>query len=223
MISHPSDRSGQAVASRAAREPHVGVALALALALVAAPLLGADEGPEPGEARPAPQRAEPDEAAAAGHLDFDVTAVADHDGALAARLAEKPRVLEPLARAARAFEVDSELLLALAWHESRWRPDSVGPAGAVGVMQVLPGTARQVVAATPALRPPIDLTAPADNARVGAAYIARMLDRYDGDRRAALQAYNQGPVAIDAGRASQRAVTYARRVLATADVLAAAH
>lgn len=222
MTSHPSGSSGQAVASRPAREPTVGVALALALTLVAAPMLGANEAREPGAARPAPQPAEPGEAAPGGRLDFDVTAVADHDEALAARLAEKPRVLEPLVRAARAFDVDAELLLALAWHESRWRPDAVGPAGAVGVMQVLPGTARQVVAATAALRSPVDLTAPADNARVGAAYIARMLARYDGDRRAALQAYNQGPVAIDAGRASQRAVSYARRVLATADVLAAA-
>lgn len=231
MTSHPSGSvgpsasAGQAVASRHAREPHVGVAVALALTLVAAALLGADEARQPGEPRPAPRRADAGdagEATPAGRLDFDVAAVTDHDEALAARLAEEPRVLEPLARAARTYEVDTELVLALAWHESRWRPEAVSPAGAVGVMQVMPGTAERVVAADALLQPPVDLTSPGDNARVGAAYIARMLDRYDGDPRTALQAYNQGPTPIDAGRPSQRAIGYAQRVLATADALAAA-
>lgn len=206
---------------RTAREPQAGVVVAIVLTLVGAFLLAGvdDGGGDPSEVRisrvpDAPEGGDP--------LDIDVAAVAEHDEALAARLADKPEVLEPLARAAADFDVDTELVLALAWHESRWDPDTVSHANAVGVMQVMPGTADSVVADTDEIEGPVDLTDPADNAAIGTAYIGGLLDRYDGDRRRALQAYNQGYVTLEQQGPYPSAASFSERVVTTAEALAAA-
>lgn len=205
---------------RTAREPQAGVVVAIVLTLVGAFLLaGVDDGDDPSEVRisrvpDAPEGGDP--------LDIDVAAVAEHDEALAARLADKPDVLEPLAQAAADFDVDTELVLALAWHESRWDPDTVSHANAVGVMQVMPGTADSVVADTDEIEGPVDLTDPADNAAIGTAYIGGLLDRYDGDRRRALQAYNQGYVTLEQQGPYPSAASFSERVVTTAEALAAA-
>lgn len=205
---------------RTAREPQAGLVGAIVLTLVGAFLLaGVDDGggdqPEVPISRAAdvePRDGDP--------LDIDVSAVAEHDEALAERLAEEPDVLEPLAQAAADFDVPTELVLALAWHESRWEPDTVSHANAVGVMQVMPGTADSVVAETDAIEPPVDLTDPADNAAIGTAYIDGLLDRYDGDRRRALQAYNQGYVTLEQQGPYPSAASFSERVVTTADALA---
>lgn len=208
--------------SRTAREPQAGVVVAVVLTLVGAALLAGvdDDGgdqPEVGISRAAD--VEPQDG---GPLDIDVAAVAEHDEALAERLAAEPDVLEPLAQAAADFDVDTELVLALAWHESRWEPDTVSHANAVGVMQVMPGTADSIVAETDQIEPPVDLTDPADNAAIGTAYIDGLLDRYDGDRRRALQAYNQGYVTLEQQGPYPSAASFSERVVTTADALAAA-
>lgn len=206
---------------RTAREPQAGVVGAIVLTLVGAFLLaGVDDGGDPSEVRisrvpdAAPEGGDP--------LDIDVPAVAEHDEALAERLADEPDVLEPLARAAADFDVDTELVLALAWHESRWDPGTVSHANAVGVMQVMPGTADSVVADVDEIEGPVDLTDPADNAAIGTAYIGGLLDRYDGDRRRALQAYNQGYVTLEQQGPYPSAASFSERVVTTAEALAAA-
>lgn len=203
-----------------AGEPQIGVAVAMAVTLVGAALLGGS-GDEQSEVRiTRAQAAAEEEADAAGPLEFDVAAVAAQDEALAERLKEEPAVLAPLAEAAAAFEVDPELVLALAWHESRWNRDTVSHAGAVGVMQVMPSTADRIVSDTEAIEPPVDLTDPADNAQIGTAYISGLLDRYDGDRRRALQAYNQGYVTLEKQGPYPSAVAFSERVVATAELIA---
>ena len=84
--------------------------------------------------------------------------------------------------------IDQALLDAVAWRESGFRADAVSPKGAIGVMQLMPGTARALG---------VDATDGADNVRGGARYLRSLLARYDGDIVKTLAAYNAGPAAVD--------------------------
>ncbi len=91
-----------------------------------------------------------------------------------------------LADAARVYGLQPGLLEAVAWQESRGRMSAVSHKGALGVMQLMPGTAAELgVSAT-------DL---ADNIRGGAIYLRRQMDRF-GSVPLALAAYNAGPGAV---------------------------
>ena len=72
--------------------------------------------------------------------------------------------------------------------ESAYQPDAVSSAGAQGLAQLMPGTARDL-----GVTDPFD---PAQNVAGGGAYIAQMLARYE-DVRLALAAYNAGPGRVD--------------------------
>jgi hypothetical protein len=78
------------------------------------------------------------------------------------------------------------------WQESRGEQGAVSPKGAFGVMQLMPDTARDPGFGIAPLNP----NAPdpeAENRRVGHDYLNAMLERYGGDKEAALAAYNWGP------------------------------
>jgi soluble lytic murein transglycosylase-like protein len=100
-------------------------------------------------------------------------------------------VLQAISRAASQHTISPQLLEAVAWQESRLRQDAVSPKGAVGVMQLMPGTAQD-------LR--VDRLDLDQNVSGGAAYLSRMLRRYGGDLQLALAAYNAGPGAVDRHR-----------------------
>jgi soluble lytic murein transglycosylase-like protein len=94
-----------------------------------------------------------------------------------------------LVAAAREFGVNPNFVLAVAWWESGYDQGQISDAGAVGLMQLLPSTARW---AGPALLGRnVDVTVAEDNARVGAALLRRYLDEFD-DPELALAAYYQG-------------------------------
>jgi soluble lytic murein transglycosylase-like protein len=98
-------------------------------------------------------------------------------------------------------DLDPRLLHAILIVESAYRPDAVSSAGAQGLAQLMPGTARDLGVADP-----FD---PAQNVAGGGAYVAQMLARYD-DVRLALAAYNAGPGRVDrAGGVPQIAETQA--------------
>lgn len=98
-----------------------------------------------------------------------------------------------LVGAAQGQHVDPALVLAVAEWESGWNAAEVSPAGAVGMMQVTPGTAAW---AGPALlHRRVDVHRPEDNAAVGAALLRRYLDEFH-DERKALAAYYQGSAAV---------------------------
>ena len=78
------------------------------------------------------------------------------------------------------------LLRAVAWQESRGRPAALSRKGALGVMQLMPGTAAAMG---------VDPRDPDDNLRGGALYLRRQLDRF-GSVPLALAAYNAGPGAV---------------------------
>ena len=90
--------------------------------------------------------------------------------------------------------------------ESGFAPDAVSPKGAIGLMQLMPGTARTLNA---------DPRDPAQNADAGARYLRDLLLKYDGRLWYALAAYNAGPGAVDkyAGIPPYReTIEYIRRI-----------
>jgi soluble lytic murein transglycosylase-like protein len=98
-----------------------------------------------------------------------------------------PPVRAAINSAAVHHALSQELIAAVAWQESRLRQNALSPKGARGVMQLMPGTARGLGVNAG------DLSANVDG---GAAYLAQMLDRFDGDIIKSLAAYNAGPEAV---------------------------
>lgn len=89
-----------------------------------------------------------------------------------------------IAELAERYDLSPALLEAVVWQESRWREDAVSPAGARGLAQLMPGTARYLG---------VDPDDPLANLEGGARYLREQLDRFDGDLEKALAAYNAGP------------------------------
>lgn len=86
--------------------------------------------------------------------------------------------------AAKTHGVDPLLIQAVASVESNFNQQAISPAGALGVMQLMPGTASDLG---------VDPLNTEDNINGGAAYLAKMLEMFDGDIDLALAAYNAGP------------------------------
>ena len=80
--------------------------------------------------------------------------------------------------------VSSALLSALVWKESRWNPAAVSPKGAIGLTQLMPGTARELG---------VNPNDPFQNLVGGARYFRQVLELFDYDVEKALAAYNAGP------------------------------
>ncbi len=96
---------------------------------------------------------------------------------------------------AEEFGVEPTLVAAVIRTESRFDPEVVSPRGAYGLMQLLPETARFVSERTGISG---DYRDPETNIRIGTRYLSYLQNRYGGDERLALAAYNSGEGRVDA-------------------------
>ena len=91
-------------------------------------------------------------------------------------------------KVARTYGLESALLHAVISVESRYSPKAVSKAGAIGLMQLMPETARRY-----GVVDPLD---PLQNLRGGARYLRYLLKKYNNDRNLALAAYNAGEASV---------------------------
>jgi len=105
-------------------------------------------------------------------------------------LAERARPYESLiTEHSRAQGVRPALVRAVMQVESGFNPYARSPKGAMGLMQLMPATAKQY-----GVRNAFN---PTENVRAGVAYLRELLDRYQDNEELALAAYNAGPGAVD--------------------------
>lgn len=96
-------------------------------------------------------------------------------------------VSQAIAESAQRHAVSARLAEAVAWQESRFHQSAVSPKGALGVMQLMPSTARTLGVDAHDLKGNVD---------GGVIYLSQMLKRFEGDLPRALAAYNAGPEAV---------------------------
>ena len=103
---------------------------------------------------------------------------------------ETPDAFEALIqKTAAQYNVDPALVTAVVRYESSFNPHATSRVGAAGLMQLMPATARELGVT--------DVYNPVQNVDGGVRYLKRMLERYDGDVKLALAAYNAGPGNVD--------------------------
>ncbi len=95
--------------------------------------------------------------------------------------------LAPARTAAKTYNIPESLFLRLIEQESGWNPKAISPKGAIGLAQLMPGTARL-------LR--VNPNVPTENLNGGARYLRMMYDKF-GSWHLALAAYNAGPEAVE--------------------------
>lgn len=100
----------------------------------------------------------------------------------------QPRIDAAIEAGAAAAGLDPLLLKALVAHESNFQPFSLSSAGAMGLTQLMPGTAQDLGVSSP-----YDIE---QNVAGGARYLRQQLNAFGGDLSLALAAYNAGPNAV---------------------------
>lgn len=119
-----------------------------------------------------------------------------------------------LVRYADENDLPADLIMAQAWKESSWRATAVSEDGATGVMQLMPVTVGYVSHKLLKLKHNLDPLDPAANIRMGTRLMRHLVDRFEGDYRRALMAYNQGVTSLLANGPYGEARAYADTVFA---------
>jgi soluble lytic murein transglycosylase len=120
---------------------------------------------------------------------------------------------------ARNYDLDPALLAAVIYRESKFDSQARSSSGAIGLMQLLPDTAKGIAVHTGGKDFEVeDLWDPEINVRYGAFYLRRLLNKY-GNVRLALAAYNAGQANVDEWRAANRGIAFAETRQYVAEVL----
>ncbi|WP_018132039.1 lytic transglycosylase domain-containing protein [Effusibacillus pohliae] len=98
-----------------------------------------------------------------------------------------------------AFNIDPLLVAAIVRVESKFKETNVSRAGAIGLMQLMPQTAEWIAGQSGlSYNTPEDLAQPEINIRLGCWYVSYLEKRFQGNRVAAIAAYNSGPSRVEA-------------------------
>src|SRR3954449_13406732 len=108
----------------------------------------------------------------------------------------------------RNYRLDPALLAGVIYQESKFRVHARSSSGAIGLMQLLPATAKGIAVHTGGSRFRVaDLDDPEINVRYGSWYLRHLLDKYR-DERTALAAYNAGQDNVDEWRHEGRGIAF---------------
>ena len=110
--------------------------------------------------------------------------------------ANREKIEQMIREVSARYRVDPALVRAVMQTESNWNSSAVSRKGALGLMQLVPGTAQQL-----GVNNAFD---PKQNLDGGVRYLHTLLERYNGDLDKALAAYNAGPGAVDRARGVPR-------------------
>ncbi len=103
-----------------------------------------------------------------------------------------------IADSAESNDIEETWILAIARQESAFTPDARSHAGAMGLMQLMPSTAKETAKhAKIRYKGAQQLVDPALNLELGSSYLARLSRRYEGNRVLASAAYNAGPYRVN--------------------------
>jgi soluble lytic murein transglycosylase len=94
---------------------------------------------------------------------------------------------------AKQTQLPSTLLFAIARQESAWEVDARSSAGAMGLMQLMPATAKETAKKAGIAHRKADLFEPEHNITLGSRYIGELLKKFNNNRLPAIAAYNAGP------------------------------
>jgi hypothetical protein len=117
----------------------------------------------------------------------------------------QPDYLQFIHRIAFTYDIEPEFIMGIIQQESAWDARATSSAGAIGLMQLMPGTAADMGVS--------NAYDPEQNIRGGVRYINWLLNRYNGDKRTALMAYHAGPGNIDRRGPTSLDLYYANQVM----------
>jgi soluble lytic murein transglycosylase-like protein len=113
----------------------------------------------------------------------------DSNALASARGKEAEKILHPVIHElASHYDVDPGLIKAIIWAESSFNPSAVSPRGAMGLMQLMPATAKSLGVK--------DILDPQNNIDCGVRYFKQLMVQFHGDERLALAAYNAGSTRV---------------------------